>query len=101
MTKKITALGLIFSVIFLFVVGTSAAQRPDRPESPLIKWLLKMQVPNDIVPNPANGRSGLVLSYLVPQHITTRAAQYDRAYIYDNALAVISFVLNGKFEEEI
>lgn len=99
MAKKLKASSAIFLLILFTVGGTSFAQRPGTLERPHLKWLLNQQVPNEVVPYPINGRSGLVLSYSIPQAVPTRAGFFDLAYIYDNALAAIAFTLSGKFDE--
>jgi hypothetical protein len=53
-----------------------------------VQWLLDMQVPNSFVPAPVPGRSGLVLSYIVPEGVYN--PKRSRSRIYDDALAVIA-----------
>jgi uncharacterized repeat protein (TIGR01451 family) len=61
-----------------------------------VQWLLGQQVPNSTVPTPASGRSGLVISYIVPPSDPSYPYLYNRSWIYDDALAVISWSMEGE-----
>ena len=55
-----------------------------------VQWLINRQVPNNIVPHPVSDRSGLVISYIIPPSDASYPFLFNRSWIYDNALAVIS-----------
>jgi uncharacterized repeat protein (TIGR01451 family) len=61
-----------------------------------IQWLHGRQVPNSTVPTPASGRSGLVISYIIPPSDPSYPYLYHRSWIYDDALAVISWSMEGE-----
>jgi uncharacterized repeat protein (TIGR01451 family) len=61
-----------------------------------VQWLLGRQVPNSTVPAPASGRSGLVNSYIIPQGDPSYPYLYGRSWIYDDALAVIAWSMEGE-----
>jgi len=61
-----------------------------------VNWLLDQQVPNSTVPAPAPGRSGLVNSYIIPTSDPNYPSIFDNSWIYDDALAVIAWSLEGE-----
>ncbi len=61
-----------------------------------VQWLLGQQVPNSTVPTPAPGRSDLVISYIIPQSDESYPFLFSRSWIYDDALAVISWSMEGE-----
>lgn len=61
-----------------------------------VQWLLGRQVPNSTVPTPAPGRSGLVISYIIPPSDPSYPYLYHRSWIYDDALAVIAWLMEGE-----
>ncbi len=65
-----------------------------------IDWLIQMITPNAIVPNPRGDRSGLIISYVVPDGDDAWPIR-NRSWIYDNALAVIQLTLAGRTDAAI
>ncbi|MEM7532294.1 MAG: DUF4832 domain-containing protein [Chloroflexota bacterium] len=65
------------------------------PQTPA-NWLKAQQVPNSIVNTPFSGRDGAVISYRVPSDDAAYPFVFDRAWIYDNALAVIAWTLDNE-----
>jgi hypothetical protein len=56
------------------------------------QWLQEQITPNRVVPDPAPGRRGLLLSYDVSP---LAAPWYHRSAIYDDALAALAFMVMG------
>jgi len=61
-----------------------------------VQWLLGQQVSNSTVPTPASGRSGLAISYIIPPSDPSYPYLFSRSWIYDDALAVISWSMEGE-----
>jgi uncharacterized repeat protein (TIGR01451 family) len=61
-----------------------------------VPWLLGQQVPNSTVPAPAPGRSGLAISYIIPPSDPGYPYLFSRSWIYDDALAVIAWSMEGE-----
>jgi uncharacterized repeat protein (TIGR01451 family) len=61
-----------------------------------VQWLLGQQVSNSTVPTPASGRSGLVISYIIPPSDPSYPYLFSRSWIYDDALAVIALSMEGE-----
>lgn len=61
-----------------------------------VQWLLDQQAPNSTEPTPAYGRSGLSISYIIPQADPSYPYLYSRSWIYDDALAVIAWSMEGE-----
>lgn len=64
--------------------------------SELSRFLAGQIVPNSVVPTPAAGRAGLVLSYKMTPDADGYRYTFSRAHLYDNALASIAFLLLDK-----
>ncbi|WP_200286420.1 hypothetical protein [Rhabdochromatium marinum] len=86
----------VLVVILFFVVGTGYAGPTHTHKQ--TDWLLNQQIPNSVVPNPAPGREGLVLSYIVPPNDPVYPYLFSRSFIYDDAVAVISFTMEGEYD---
>jgi len=64
------------------------------PISEQTQWLKDQQVPNSIVPDPE--RPGLVISYKIPPNHEAYPFLFGRSWLYDNALSVIAWSMNGE-----
>jgi len=62
-----------------------------------IAWLKSQAVPNSIVPEPAQDRRHLLISYRVPKDSDDYRYVFSKASLYDNALAIIAFSMAGEF----
>ncbi|TAL36888.1 MAG: hypothetical protein EPN93_06895 [Spirochaetes bacterium] len=62
-----------------------------------IEWLKNQKVPNSVVPDPQPERRNLLLSYEIPENSPDYKYIYGRSIIYDDALAVIAFVMNKDY----
>lgn len=62
-----------------------------------IAWLKSQAVPNHIVPEPAQDRRHLLISYRVPKDSDDYRYVFSKASLYDNALAIIVFSMVGEF----
>ena len=82
----------------LLVVGLPAiAHAVPSEEETDIQWILDQQVPNTIVPNPHTGRSGLVISYLIPPDDADYPSFFSRSWIYDDAVAALALTVEGEY----
>ena len=86
-------LALVLLVVGLPLV-THAVPNEDEAD---IQWILDRQVPNDIVPNPHTGRSGLVISYLIPPDDPDYPSFFSRSWIYDDAVAALALMVEGEY----
>ena len=62
-----------------------------------IAWLKSQAVPNHIVPEPAQDRRHLLISYRVPKDSDDYRYVFSKSSLYDNALAIIAFSMTGEF----
>lgn len=95
-TKKCQILTLTLLLVgWLVIVGSTAGvvriSGVSSGWADGVQWLLDEQVPNSTVPSPAPGRSGLVISYVIPESDPGYPYLFSRSWIYDDALAVISW----------
>jgi hypothetical protein len=65
-------------------------------ETRAVYWLTQQITPNDIAPNPLPERSGLILSYQVPEAPLDYHNLRARSWLYDNALAAIGLIIVGR-----
>lgn len=61
-----------------------------------VAWLKSQVVPNSIVPEPAQDRRHLLVSYRVPKDSEVYPYVFSKASLYDNALAIIAFSMAGE-----
>ena len=64
-----------------------------------VHWLKEQIVPNSTVPDPDPRRRRLIVSYRVPKTDPLYPYIYSRSFIYDNALAIITFTMSGDYRE--
>lgn len=83
-------------VIIGSVAGLARVAAADGGWAEGVQWLLGQQAPNSIVPVPVSGRSGLVISYIIPPSDPVYPFLFNRSWIYDDALAVISWSMEGE-----
>jgi len=81
----------------------SANSKPlsDAPEAKAIYWLTQQITPSDIVPNPLPQRTGMIISYEIPETSKAYPYLFSRSWIYDNALASIGFLLSDHLKEAL
>lgn len=81
----------------------SADSKPlsEGTEAKAIYWLTQQIIPNDIVSNPLPERAGMIIGYEIPE--TSKAYRYlfARSWIYDDALAIVGFILSDHLEEAL
>ena len=93
---------LLLVIVFIFSMG-GAASSADAVEK-AYEWLKSQQVPNSVVTYPVMKRRHLVLSFELnrdnPLNENDKSFQYvfSRSSLYDNALAIIAFVMMGDFK---
>lgn len=78
------------------VAGLARSARAANGWADGVQWLLGQQVPNSTVLTPSAGRSGLVVSYIVPPSDPSYPYLFNRSWIYDDALAVIALSMEGE-----
>ncbi|MDY7027680.1 MAG: hypothetical protein SVR04_05240, partial [Spirochaetota bacterium] len=64
-----------------------------------VEWLLDQKVPNGTVAEPVPWRRNLVISYKIPEGDPAYPYLMGRAYVYDSALAAISFAMTDRARE--
>ena len=100
-------LGLILGIAFLIIAASPAGAVPGiavpvsiaQAEQESLQWLLRQMVPNDLVPMPDPGRRRLLLSFRVAPEDPAYRFIYGRSYVYDDALAAVSFTMVGRYRE--
>ncbi|MBN1980854.1 MAG: hypothetical protein JW795_04945 [Chitinivibrionales bacterium] len=96
--KKKQQLSLVFlaltSLLWLHCMDSSFNKSIKRHS----QWLLRQQVPNQTIPQPLVSRRFLVASYEVPAHDSAYPFLYNKSFIYDNALAAITFCMIDKWD---
>lgn len=63
------------------------------------EWLLRQQVPNEVIPLPVSSRRHLVASYELPREDPSYPFIYSKSFLYDNALAAIALCHTQNWEE--
>jgi len=94
----LTYLARTILVLTLLAVGLSASAYavPDG-ENADVQWILAQQVPNSLVPSPHAGRSGLMVSYLIPSDDPDYPDLFSRSWIYDDAVAAVALTVEGEY----
>ena len=64
-----------------------------------VAWLKSQVVPNSILPEPAQDRRNLLISYRVPKDSEVYRYVFSKASLYDNALAIIAFSMVGELNQ--
>jgi hypothetical protein len=94
----------IYSMFFFAVQGL-AAQSLELPqdintaEEEAISWLADRIVPNQDIPDPTALRRRLIQSYVIDPQNPAYPWIYHRSYIYDDALAVITFTILEDYQK--
>jgi hypothetical protein len=84
------------TVLAVCCLNLSAAQSLEDWDMASQKWLRTQVTPNRVVPDPDPSRRRLLVSYdILPSEFP---AGFHRSATYDNALAVVTFVIAGKMD---
>lgn len=88
-------------LVGMIQIGGYSGNKPDpsitEAKQRALVWLKNQKVPNSTLPDPQPERRNLVMSYEIDPGEPVYKYIYGRSIIYDDALAVIAFTMNGDY----